>query len=137
MTELKRVERNQRVLVTLGRIGHELSTALEARVADQELTSNVPVMVICELAMRGPLRPRQLQASTGLTSGGVTRQVDRLERQGLVTRSYGTLAKDRRATVIELTADGLQLSHRLADAVSDRHDLLVDSFVQALRLLDT
>jgi len=137
MTELKRVERNQRVLVTLGRIGQELSTALEARVADQELTSNVPVMVICELAMRGPLRPRQLQASTGLTSGGVTRQVDRLERQGLVTRSYGTLAKDRRATVIELTADGLQLSHRLADAVSDRHDLLVDSFVQALRLLDT
>ena len=43
---------------------------------------------------------------SGLTSGGVTKAVSRLEDVGLVARRYGAFAEDRRGVAISLTPKG-------------------------------
>lgn len=64
---------------------------------------------------RQGLRMTDLAAQTGLSTSGVTRVVDRLERDGLVTRQ--ACATDRRASYAALTEAGRE---RLA-SVLPRH----------------
>lgn len=53
------------------------------------------------------LSPGDLGASMMVTSGAVTKRIDRLERAGLVTRRVSD--HDARARLIRLTAEGLRL----------------------------
>ncbi len=50
------------------------------------------------------LAPGQLARSTMLTTGGMTKRLDRLERKGLVRRAPDP--HDRRGTLVELTESG-------------------------------
>jgi len=61
------------------------------------------------------LSPSELIASTMVTSGAVTKRVDRLVARGLVTRSVS--AEDGRGRLVELTPEGL----RLTDELVGRH----------------
>src|SRR3954471_5184543 len=54
------------------------------------------------------LSPSELIASTMVTSGAVTKRVDRLAARGLVTRSVS--AEDGRGRLVELTPEGLRLT---------------------------
>jgi MarR family 2-MHQ and catechol resistance regulon transcriptional repressor len=60
------------------------------------------------------LRMTDLAAQTGLSTSGVTRVVDRLERSGTVRRE--TCPSDRRGSFAALTDEG---ARRLADVVPD------------------
>src|SRR6478735_332638 len=57
------------------------------------------------------LSPTQLAATTMVTSGAVTKRVDRLERQGLVERTVS--ADDARGRVVALTPEGREVQERL------------------------
>ena len=72
------------------------------------------------------LRPAALAASTMVTSGAVTKRVDRLEQRGLVSR--GVNAEDGRGREIQLSAEGL----RLVDAVVVEHWANEDRLLGAL-----
>lgn len=61
------------------------------------------------------LTPTQLSDSTMVTSGAVTKRLDRLERDGLVTRTVS--AADGRGRTVELTDTGRDL----VDAVVEKH----------------
>jgi MarR family transcriptional regulator, 2-MHQ and catechol-resistance regulon repressor len=63
--------------------------------------------VLEALMHKGPLTVTQLGEKVLLTSGSMTAAVDRLETRGLVARSSD--AKDRRARIIKLTAEGQAL----------------------------
>ncbi|PSL01336.1 DNA-binding MarR family transcriptional regulator [Haloactinopolyspora alba] len=66
----------------------------------------------------GQLRMSDLAAQTTLTTSGVTRVVDRLERSGLVERV--TCDSDRRGTWASISADGMErVSAAVADHVGD------------------
>jgi DNA-binding MarR family transcriptional regulator len=66
------------------------------------LTDN-DVLAIQHLAHAGRLTGSQLGALLGLTSGGVTALVQRLEREGFVARRAHP--NDRRSTLLELTPE--------------------------------
>jgi len=104
-----------RAIVLLGTLGLRVSEALSTRLSGAPVTGNAPVLVICLLALEGASRPRRLQRATGLTSGGVTRLVQRLEELGLVERSERQERLDRRAVLVSLTSAG----HTVADAIAD------------------
>jgi DNA-binding MarR family transcriptional regulator len=61
------------------------------------------------------LTPSELSASTMVTSGAVTKRLDRLEGAGLVSRTVSR--HDARGRVVRLTAEGL----RLVDVTMERH----------------
>jgi DNA-binding MarR family transcriptional regulator len=91
------------VLARLARVGVQLSEALRSSPIDD----HAAVLVLCVLDGDGPCRPGRLVEVLGMSSGGVTKLVDRLAARGLVERSYGTLA-DRRGVVISITPAGLE-----------------------------
>ena len=70
----------------------------------------------------GPLRMSDIANRLVLTRGGTTKVIDRLEEKGLVARRPDP--DDRRATVVELTAAGVEMQQR-ARAIVDAglHDL--------------
>lgn len=67
------------------------------------------------LLHKGPLTISEIQNKVLLASGSMTAAVDRLERLGLVVRK--TSPRDRRARVLELTAEG----KRLAASCYEKH----------------
>lgn len=64
-------------------------------------------MVLEALLHKGPMTITEIQSKVLLASGSMTAAIDRLEKNGLVTRSF--TSTDRRARVIELTAEGKRL----------------------------
>ena len=69
------------------------------------------------------LSPGELGASMMVTSGAVTKRIDRLERSGLVTRRVSEV--DARARLIRLTAEGRRIvDEAVVDHVANEARLL-------------
>jgi DNA-binding MarR family transcriptional regulator len=115
----------------IGRL-HRVADILEGRLrpvfADVGL-GNGDFDVLAALRRSGApfrLSPGELSASTMVTSGAVTKRVDRLEGLGLVSRTVS--ATDARGREIELTDKG----RGLVDEVVFRHAANEDSLLAAL-----
>jgi MarR family 2-MHQ and catechol resistance regulon transcriptional repressor len=78
------------------------------------------------LLHKGPLTISQIQEKVLLASGSMTAAVDRLEKLGLVIRKSSP--NDRRARVVELTAQG----RRLAASSYQRHAEDLEALMSAL-----
>ena len=104
----------------IGRL-HRLADALHAElrpVFAEAGLSDGDFDVLASLRRAGApyqLTPGELAASTMVTSGAVTKRLDRLEEKGYVTRTVS--AADARSRQIALTASG----HALIDALVPRH----------------
>ncbi len=79
----------------------------------------------------GTLNVRDLQQATMLSSGGMTKRLDRLESLGLVTREPDP--SDRRGVLIRLTRAGRQLIDSAIPAVLDTESELVEQAVGSQR----
>jgi MarR family transcriptional regulator, 2-MHQ and catechol-resistance regulon repressor len=95
--------------IVLARCHRAVSTLVERSVSDLGLCLS-DFMVLEALLHKGPLTISDIQAKVLLASGSMTAAVDRLEKRGLVIRK--TSAADRRARLLELTAEGRQLIDR-------------------------
>jgi DNA-binding MarR family transcriptional regulator len=115
----------------VGRI-HRLAPLLDAELAPDFAEAGLgggDFDVLAALRRSGEpyrLRPAELAASTLVTSGAVTKRVDRLERLGLVSRSVSD--DDGRGREIALTPAGA----RLVDDVVARHWANEDRLLAAL-----
>lgn len=131
LMEQWRVERPDLDVSPMGVIGrlHRLSAALHdqlrpvfaaAGLSDGEFD------ILASLRRSGApyeLTPGELSATTMVTSGAVTKRLDRLEGAGLVSRSV--CSDDARSRRIRLTPEGLALVDRLVgEHVANEHRLL-------------
>src|SRR6266446_6494006 len=82
--------------------------------------------VLEALLHKGPLTISEIQDKVLLASGSMTAAVDRLERLGLVVRK--TSPRDRRARVLELTAEG----KRLAASCYEKHARDLEALMSTL-----
>lgn len=101
------------VIGRLHRVGALLDTGLRRTFAGHGL-GNGDFDVLASLRRAGApyrLTPGELSDSMMVTSGAVTKRIDRLERAGLVARSVSE--RDARGRVVELTPEGLRLVDRL------------------------
>jgi DNA-binding MarR family transcriptional regulator len=97
------------VVGRLHRLADTLNVELRALFAEAGL-SDGDFDVIASLRRAGApfaLTPGELAATTMVTSGAVTKRVDRLEAQGYVTRTVSS--EDGRSRTIALTAEGIAL----------------------------
>ncbi len=119
-----RADRTQRILLAMTSIGREITEAIAEELGGDDLATNSPILVLTELWRNGPQRPRRLQELARLTSGGMTKQLDHLERLGMIERSFGRVARDRRAIVVSLTPAGRRTATQIADALEAHMDQL-------------
>ena len=81
--------------------------------------------IMCKLADEGPQRLGALAHAFGLDPSTITRQVQALEEAGLAERQ--TDAKDRRASILDLTPDGREmLEHTRSHRRARFHEVLTD-----------
>jgi len=128
--------RGQQIVMLLAASGSRLSAHIGERLENIDLAHNVPVLVLCELALRGPLRPRDLLEPTHHTSGALTKQLDHLEQLELIERSYGTVTGDRRGSLVSLTAKGQRAAETIGLAIEEHIHEFVLMRDELNRLLD-
>ncbi|MET9900737.1 MarR family transcriptional regulator [Streptomyces sp. NPDC006446] len=82
--------------------------------------------VLCALRRAGDpyeRAPGELAAHTMVTTGAMTKRIDRLERAGLVTRRRSD--DDQRGRIVALTGPGLELiDQAFTDHIRNEHQLL-------------
>jgi MarR family transcriptional regulator, transcriptional regulator for hemolysin len=104
-------------------VGRRLNVA--ARAARQVLemhlarvgTTFAGYIALMALRYRGPLIQRQLADWLDIEGPTLSRRLERLEREGLITRK--AMASDRRATLVELTPAGRERVELLEPIVAD------------------
>jgi DNA-binding MarR family transcriptional regulator len=102
------------LLIGFADLGRMWSSAIN-QAAGFEVSDNQSVVLLTRMAIDGPVRPGEIVESTGLTSGGVTKLIARLEKRGLVKRSHGDYPDDRRAVRVTLTPKGEEVASHFAD----------------------
>ena len=115
----------------LGRLGLTLRAVL------LDIAGDVAgALTLCVLATSdGQGRPTSIVDHVGLTSGGATKVLDRLESSGLIERSFGT-SSDRRSVELRLTPAGRNRLDRMADDIAPHLAELHIVLVSVLRLLE-
>jgi DNA-binding MarR family transcriptional regulator len=78
--------------------------------------------VLAALSARGPAIQRDLAKSLNTIGPSIVKRIDQLESAGLVTRS--PVPGDRRAALVDLTADGKALIARVRDVMRATEDAL-------------
>ncbi|MDQ0426364.1 MULTISPECIES: MarR family winged helix-turn-helix transcriptional regulator [Cellulomonas] len=117
--------RPQQVIGRLHRVANHLTAELVA-VYERHGLSEGDFDVLATLRRAGAPYARScgdIAAHTLVTSGGVTKRVDRLERAGLVTRRVAD--DDARARLVELTPRGREvIDAAFTDHMANEHRLL-------------
>ncbi len=137
IASLSPAERGQRIWLLLIDFAQAVTDAVTARLGDEDLANNNEGWVICRLAVSGPQRPRDLKLASGLSSGGMTRLLDRLENLGIVDRAVREVPTDRRAIVISLTPDGQRAATAMGQGVEDIRDRIHTIVANIAALLDS
>jgi DNA-binding MarR family transcriptional regulator len=141
MTADDRPEQHQmaeRVILELASLGSSMSKAMADATDSPDFVANAPMQVLCLLDLDGPARPSAIGAVVGLTSGGTTKLLDRMEEAGLIRRAYGVFDDDHRGVQVTLTPRGLELLGTAAGALVDHLpdvSSLVKNIVATLEVL--
>lgn len=93
-------------IIGLAQLGFALRRALVTGLHPETYFENPVAVVLGALMTGGPRRPRDLQPLLGMTSGGTTKLLFRIERSGLIALDRHRLEADRRATIVSITALG-------------------------------
>jgi DNA-binding MarR family transcriptional regulator len=110
----------ERLLLLMADYGRVAAASMREVAPDPELVSTGSLLVLCSLDVDGPCRPGVLQDVTGLSSGGVSKLLDRMEKAGVVKRTYGGVAGDNRGVLVSITRRGRALTSRVTGAVASR-----------------
>ena len=131
-------------LAVVGRIlqlARLLEKRREAILADFELNL-WSFDMLATLRRQGPpyrLKPTELYGMLLLSSGAMTNRIDRLEKQGLVTRLRDP--EDRRGVIVELTPQGIERTDQAMPVLFDQEKQLLaelgeteaEGFIELLR----
>jgi DNA-binding MarR family transcriptional regulator len=103
----------------LNMVRAEIVRAVEAELAKQDLDLSFTQFLILKKAHQlGAVSATELARAVELDGGAMTRQLDQLERKGLLRRTPH--AQDRRALRIELTSAGNAVWQNSASLCSER-----------------
>jgi DNA-binding MarR family transcriptional regulator len=127
----------ERLVLQMASLGTGVSTAIASATGQPDLVGNAPMQVMSLLDLDGPARPSAIADVVGLTSGGTTKLLDRLEAAGMIKRSYGVIDGDHRGVLVTLTSDGRQMVRTAAQAMVDHLPDASDLVKSVVDLLDS
>jgi DNA-binding MarR family transcriptional regulator len=112
--------RTAAVLLAMASTGRSVTDSLRERPEHDVLIDNSTMIAALLLWMHDPMRPGELAEMMGITTGGSTKVVNRLEKAGFVTKEQD-VDPDGRAVVVSLTRKGRgairSAIHASADAI--------------------
>jgi DNA-binding MarR family transcriptional regulator len=112
------------IIMWAGRLSRRVDAFYQEALRSSDLKYS-DYAVLSLLRFSGPMSPKQLNAYLAITSGGLTKTIQRMEKKGLVARNENP--DDGRGTLISLTRAGERLVIRLfAEDVEAHEDLLSD-----------
>lgn len=88
---------------------------------------------LVQIATPGGTRPHDLAISLGVTRGGVVYIVDQLCAKGFVVRRRGSVPEDRRAVLLEATAEGVDAVRAVMRGIEDQREPLAALFAEIAR----
>lgn len=109
-----------RLLLLLAEFGESVSQAMTAATREPDLVGNTPILVLSVLDLSGPQRPSELARRTGLSTGGLSKVLDRMEEAGAIRRERGAVSGDRRGVLVSLTERGQALLRVLTTELTKR-----------------
>lgn len=126
----------ERLVLQMASLGSGISAAMAEAIGSPEFVTNAPLLVLCLLDLDGPARPSAIAGVVGLTSGGTTKLLDRLEEAGLIERSYGAIETDHRGVQVAVTAAGRRTLRTAAGALVEHLPDVSDLVANIVALLD-
>jgi DNA-binding MarR family transcriptional regulator len=108
----------EELLLRLGEFGSLIGKQLAEVAGDELAVHNPSLMLLCRLDLYGPLRPNEIAEMELMTTGGVSKLIDRMVSDGFVERKRGVLSTDQRAVLVVITRRGRDLIRRLSDEVA-------------------
>jgi DNA-binding MarR family transcriptional regulator len=118
-------------LLLFARAGLQISETIGEAVGNEDLVTNVGMITMLLLHRDGPQRPARIAEINGVTSGGATKLLIRLEKRGLVERSAGAVPEDGRAVVVSLTPAGADAVNTILTAAGPQVDDLISNLVES------
>jgi DNA-binding MarR family transcriptional regulator len=115
----ERARQAERLVLQMASFGSEATAAMTRATGLPDLVTNAPLLVLCLLDLDGPARPSVIADVVGLTTGGTTKLLDRMEGAGLVKRAYGVIENDHRGVEVALTEEGRQMLRSASGALVD------------------
>ncbi len=85
---------------------------------------------LVQIATQGLVRPNDLAPALGVSRAGVAYIVDQLCAKGFVDRRRDALPEDRRAVVLEATAEGLHAVRTVMDGIEQQRERLAELFAE-------
>jgi DNA-binding MarR family transcriptional regulator len=108
------------LMLKLTEFGHVIVESVTEALGGEEVTDNASLLVLVQLELHGSLRPSAITEITGLTSGGVTKVLTRLEDKGLIRRRLGAFPEDGRAVEVSLTSRGSAVARTYGNMIASR-----------------
>ena len=109
-----------RLLLLLASFGHTVSSAMAKATGEPDLVGNTPILIMSSIELAGPKRPSELTEVTGLSSGGLSKVLDRMEALGAISRKRGVVPGDGRAVLVSLTERGHRLIRSMRKELTAR-----------------
>jgi DNA-binding MarR family transcriptional regulator len=106
------------------RLGITVGDALRSISASGDITEALTLLAFVEETHP---RPSKIASRVGLSSGGTTKVLDRLESAGQIERTFGT-SDDRRGVDLHLTAEGRHQLRAMGDKAEPHLAALLASF---------
>jgi DNA-binding MarR family transcriptional regulator len=105
------------------------STILSDAIADRLTVTPTELECLGTLALGGALSAGDLAKRTGLTSGAVTRLIDRLESRGIARRRSDP--QDRRRVLVEITTMATRAAAPFYAPIERESDRLMDGYTES------
>lgn len=121
----------------MARFGTVVTRSMVDATGSPEFVSNAPLLTLCLLDLDGPARPGTISEVVGLTTGGTTKLLDRMEDAELIERSYGVIDDDHRGVQVALTAKGRRLVRTATAALLDHLPKTSDTVKEIVSLLQS
>jgi DNA-binding MarR family transcriptional regulator len=109
-----------RLLLLLAQFGHTVSQAMAVAAGEPELVGNTPALILSSIDLSGPQRPSDLARLTGLSRGGLSKVLDRMEELGAIRREPGAVRGDRRGVLVSQTERGEKLLRVMTAELRER-----------------
>jgi DNA-binding MarR family transcriptional regulator len=122
---MSRAELLAATLAAIRRLGTEVD-GLDQRAANRFGIGRTDLHLIDRLRSDGPQKPSLLARSVGLSSGGLSIALERLERIGYIRRSQHP--DDRRSVLVEATEAIVPLEREVFGPLIERMTALLDAY---------